>query len=109
MGMSAPPIGITNRTPSRSDAPRIKHSDGGDERLMALAQRLHPVELRDGDERRRAASYAVESRDHLRHRRHLYPLGRDRPDHRTDQHPDPDLTRAEYLVYVGYEDRRDEG
>ena len=172
MGMSAPPMGMTNRTPSSSDAPRIKysetsgestspparmfaerskiprkmaafttcckgnvtepvkrqllelgerddapreahrpdndaeeHRDGGDERLLALAQRLDPVELRDGDERRRAAPHAVERRDHLRHRRHLDPLGRDRPDHRPDQHPDPDLTDAQYVVYVGDEDR----
>ena len=57
-----------------------EHSDGGDERLVALAEGLHPVELRDGDERGRAAAHAVERSDHLRHRRHLYPLGRDRPD-----------------------------
>ena len=36
------------------------------------ARRRDPVELRSGDERRRAAADAVEERHHLRHRGHLH-------------------------------------
>ena len=96
------------READRPDNDAQEHRNCRDQRLFPDPQSLHPVELRDGDERSGRAPDPVERRDHLWHRRHLDPLGRDRPDHRANEHPGPDLDRPQRLVYVGHEDRRHE-
>ena len=48
-------------------------------------RRREPVELRRGDQRRRAAADAVEERHHLRHRGHLHQARRGDADHRADR------------------------
>ena len=48
------------------------------------------VELRERDQRDRAAADAVEERHHLRHRRHLHAAGADRTDSAADHHRDRD-------------------
>ena len=85
-----------------------EHRDRGDDRLWVAAERLGLVELRERDERRRRAADTVEGGDHLGHRRHLDPLGRDGADHRSHENPDQDPDRSELRRCPHDEDRRDE-
>jgi hypothetical protein len=48
------------------------------------------VQLCERDERRRAASDAVEQRHHLWHRRHLHLAGRNGSEAAADEHPERD-------------------
>ena len=66
------------------------------------------VEVRERDQRRRAAADAVEQRHHLRHRGHLHRARRVRPDRRRDGH-DEDHPDELVRVEAGQEERRHDG
>jgi hypothetical protein len=83
-----------HRARERDRADQAERTIASEMSIFGAPAREDSMQLRERDQRRRAAADAVEQRHHLRHRGHLHAARRDRSETAADQHPERDRPPA---------------